>query len=214
MHGMDYFLKSELIWKKRNHFECNLVKTLCKPNLGFNIYCYLKQYYHSVLSPQQLAAILITRQIIGNLKEAFLPYFQWKAKLYKVGYEMTKDLITPDNPSQQFTDSPGSDPSKSPGDDAELSSPDGSNMEQCNSVEEKSKEMDGITDCHGVRQRGAMEGENQKTKENFQTKSTKPLSLTQAEVESAMKQVQNSDACIKQYKGIKRHKYIITNKHM
>ncbi|XP_048733294.2 anoctamin-8-like isoform X2 [Ostrea edulis] len=41
----------------------------------------------------QLAAILITRQIIGNLKEAFLPYFQWKAKLYKIGYEMTKDLI-------------------------------------------------------------------------------------------------------------------------
>lgn len=139
----------------------------------------------------QLAAILITRQIIGNLKEAFLPYFQWKAKLYKVGYEMTKDLITPDNPSQ-FTDSPGSDPSKSPGNDAELSSPDGSNMEQCNSVEEKSKEMDGITDCHGVRQRGAMEGENQKTKENFQTKSTKPLSLTQAEVESAMKQYEDT----------------------
>lgn len=119
---------------------------------------------------------------------------------------MTKDLITPDNPSQQFTDSPSSEFSKSPGNDAELSSPDGSNTEQCNSMDRESIEVDGVTDSCGVRQRGATEGENQKTKENFQTKSTKPLSLTQAEVESAMKQVQNRDACIKQYKGIKRHK--------
>lgn len=140
----------------------------------------------------QLAAILITRQIIGNLKEAFLPYFQWKAKLYKVGYEMTKDLITPDNPSQQFTDSPSSEFSKSPGNDAELSSPDGSNTEQCNSMDRESIEVDGVTDSCGVRQRGATEGENQKTKENFQTKSTKPLSLTQAEVESAMKQYEDT----------------------
>lgn len=103
---------------------------------------------------------------------------------------MTKDLITPDNPSQQFTDSPSSEFSKS-GNDAELSSPDGSNMEQCNSVDGESIDVDGVTDSCGVRQRGATEGENQKTKENFQTKSTKPLSLTQAEVESAMKQVQN-----------------------
>lgn len=127
---------------------------------------------------------------------------------------MTKDLITPDNPTQQFTDSTGSDPSKSPGNDAELSALEGSNTEQCNSVDGESIEVDGITDSHGVRQRGATEAENQKTKENSQTKSTKPLSLTQAEVESAMKQVQNRDACIKQYKGMKRQKYMITNKHM
>lgn len=113
---------------------------------------------------------------------------------------MTKDLITPDNPSQQFTDSPSSEFSKSPGNDAELSSPDGSNTEQCNSVDGESIEVDGVTDSCGVRQRGATEGENQKSKENFQTK---PLSLTQAEVESAMKQVRNRDACIKQYTALK-----------
>ncbi|XP_060072109.1 anoctamin-8-like isoform X2 [Ylistrum balloti] len=39
----------------------------------------------------QLAAILITRQVIGNIKEALLPYLLWKVKLYKVGYEMIYD---------------------------------------------------------------------------------------------------------------------------
>ena len=47
---------------------------------------------------QQLAAILITRQVIGNLKEAFLPFLYWRAKLYKVGYDMVSELspVTPD----------------------------------------------------------------------------------------------------------------------
>ncbi|XP_052102473.1 anoctamin-8-like isoform X2 [Mytilus californianus] len=40
----------------------------------------------------QLAAILITRQILGNIKEALLPYLQWQARLCKVGYEMVSDL--------------------------------------------------------------------------------------------------------------------------
>ncbi|XP_005096900.1 anoctamin-8 [Aplysia californica] len=36
----------------------------------------------------QLAALLITRQVLGNLKEAFMPYVVWKARLYSVGYRM------------------------------------------------------------------------------------------------------------------------------
>jgi hypothetical protein len=39
-----------------------------------------------------LAAILITRQILGNIKEALLPYLQWQARLCKVGYELVSDL--------------------------------------------------------------------------------------------------------------------------
>ncbi|XP_033750311.1 anoctamin-8-like [Pecten maximus] len=42
----------------------------------------------------QLAAILITRQVIGNIKEALLPYLLWKVRLYKVGYEMTSEVST------------------------------------------------------------------------------------------------------------------------
>ncbi|XP_052796169.1 anoctamin-8-like [Mya arenaria] len=37
----------------------------------------------------QLATLMITRQVIGNLREAVLPYFLWKAKLMKVGYDIT-----------------------------------------------------------------------------------------------------------------------------
>ncbi|BFZ02010.1 hypothetical protein BsWGS_05048 [Bradybaena similaris] len=33
----------------------------------------------------QLAALLITRQVLGNVKEALLPYVIWKARLYRVG---------------------------------------------------------------------------------------------------------------------------------
>ncbi|CAC5414383.1 ANO8 [Mytilus coruscus] len=47
----------------------------------------------------QLAAILITRQILGNIKEALLPYLQWQARLCKVGYEMVSDL-SPGNSSK------------------------------------------------------------------------------------------------------------------
>lgn len=41
---------------------------------------------------QQLATLLITRQVIGNIKEAVLPYVIEKAKLFKFGYKMTKDM--------------------------------------------------------------------------------------------------------------------------
>ena len=36
-----------------------------------------------------MAAIFITRQVIGNIKEAIIPYIIEKLKLYKIGYEMT-----------------------------------------------------------------------------------------------------------------------------
>ncbi|XP_059171527.1 anoctamin-8-like [Physella acuta] len=36
----------------------------------------------------QLAALLITRQVLGNIKEALLPYVIWKARLYSVGYKI------------------------------------------------------------------------------------------------------------------------------
>ncbi len=38
---------------------------------------------------QQLAAIFITRQVIGNIKEALIPYVIEKLKLFKIGYDMT-----------------------------------------------------------------------------------------------------------------------------
>lgn len=41
------------------------------------------------LNFQQLATQMITRQVLGNLREALLPYILWKMKLVKVGYDIT-----------------------------------------------------------------------------------------------------------------------------
>ena len=41
---------------------------------------------------QQLAALLITRQVIGNLREAVIPFILWKLKLIKVGYDITAHM--------------------------------------------------------------------------------------------------------------------------
>ena len=38
---------------------------------------------------QQLATLMITRQVIGNIREALVPYVLWKMKLMKVGYNIT-----------------------------------------------------------------------------------------------------------------------------
>ena len=44
---------------------------------------------------QQLAALLITRQVIGNVKEALVPFVIEKLKLFKIGYSMT-EAMSPD----------------------------------------------------------------------------------------------------------------------
>nr|KAG5706556.1 hypothetical protein BaRGS_028727 [Batillaria attramentaria] len=41
---------------------------------------------------EQLAALLITRQVLGNLKEVLLPLIIWKARLYTVGYKIASEL--------------------------------------------------------------------------------------------------------------------------
>ncbi|XP_074651882.1 anoctamin-8-like [Tubulanus polymorphus] len=41
---------------------------------------------------EQLAALLITRQVIGNIKEALVPYIIEKVKLFQVGYKMTANM--------------------------------------------------------------------------------------------------------------------------
>ena len=42
---------------------------------------------------QTLATIFITKQIIGNLKEAILPYLLEKLKFFKMTYKLVEDNI-------------------------------------------------------------------------------------------------------------------------
>ncbi|XP_062571901.1 anoctamin-8-like isoform X2 [Saccostrea cucullata] len=144
----------------------------------------------------QLAAILITRQIIGNLKEAFLPYLQWKAKLYKVGYEMTKDLIIPEGKavSSNLKASSNQDFPESIVNDEELSSPEQPITDKQEPVNGDFIQSDCVQGSCDVRQRKTCEGELKGDNElqEIKEKWGKPLSLTQAEVESAMKQYEDT----------------------
>lgn len=107
-----------------------------------------------------------------------------------MGYEMTKDLISPDSkPSHQFQDSPSSDSTnQSMG---ELSSPGMSNLGKSDSVIGETAATESVQSTLGVKQRKLSQDENQGNNKSadLQSKQIKPLSLTQAEVESAMKQV-------------------------
>ena len=55
-----------------------------------------------------MAAIFITRQVIGNIKEAIIPYIIEKLKLYKIGYEMTA-AMSPDTLERQMREMTGID---------------------------------------------------------------------------------------------------------
>ncbi|CAH1797947.1 unnamed protein product [Owenia fusiformis] len=50
---------------------------------------------------EQLATLLITRQVIGNINEALVSYIFYKLKIYKIGYDMTATMI-PDTLDKQM----------------------------------------------------------------------------------------------------------------
>ncbi|XP_055956117.1 anoctamin-8 isoform X2 [Patella vulgata] len=106
----------------------------------------------------QLAAILITRQVIGNIKEVLLPYLIWKGRLLKFGYKMAGEM-SPGSLDQQVKEMTEQKREKTP---------------------PPPSEGTGMT--IGTDQ----EGKEQTKQDKAETKNTGPV-LTQAEVESAMK---------------------------
>ena len=50
---------------------------------------------------QQLAALLITRQVIGNIKEALVPFIIEKLKLFKIGFKMA-EAMSPETLERQM----------------------------------------------------------------------------------------------------------------
>ncbi|KAJ8304856.1 hypothetical protein KUTeg_018439 [Tegillarca granosa] len=111
---------------------------------------------------EQLAAILITRQVIGNIKESLLPYILWKARLYKVGYEMMSDK------------SPLTQEQRRKSVNVEAWITDKKNEKQ---DEEIDQNLDSSSDSESEKRRRTLSQE---------------LSLTQAEVESAMKKYEGT----------------------
>ena len=70
------------------------------------VYRYCFAYFRFYF--QQLAAIFITRQVIGNIKEAIIPYIIEKLKLFKIGYDMTA-AMSPDTLERQMREMTGID---------------------------------------------------------------------------------------------------------
>ncbi len=67
----------------------------CSQNGMTKLFQYFRAFAFSSSFFQQLAAIFITRQVIGNVKEAIIPFVIEKLKLYKIGYDMTA-AMSPD----------------------------------------------------------------------------------------------------------------------
>ncbi len=119
--------------------------------------------------PQQLAALLITRQVIGNIREALLPYVVEKIKLFKIGYKMV-EAMSPETLEKQIRQLEENErKSTSSADGAEEESPQG-NESRTQSSEDDKAETRKVCD---------EEIEEVKT----------GLTLSQAEVEACMKKV-------------------------
>jgi len=122
-----------------------------------------KVHFCIYLYVQQLAALLITRQVIGNFKEAVLPYIIEKVKLMWIGVRI-----------------------------AESMSPD-SLQHEMKHFAEQSADSDKKTDDHSADDNDDDEAQQRVETRKVGSESIEivhsGLNLTQAEVEAAMKKV-------------------------
>ncbi|KAK7116537.1 anoctamin-8-like [Littorina saxatilis] len=99
---LDELYKQVAVWlnNKENHrleetHETNLVIKLV---LFQFVNSYLALFYVAFYMQDMdrlrelLAALLITRQILGNIKEVLLPLLKWKGRLYSVGYKIASEM--------------------------------------------------------------------------------------------------------------------------
>ncbi|XP_076443628.1 anoctamin-8-like isoform X2 [Babylonia areolata] len=99
---LDEVYKTVAIWlnNKENHrleetHETNLVIKLVLFQFvnSFLSLFYIAFYLRDMDRLREtLAALLITRQILGNLKEVLLPLLRWKGRLYTMGYKMAGEM--------------------------------------------------------------------------------------------------------------------------
>jgi len=130
---------------------------------------------------QQLAALLITRQVIGNFKEAVLPYIIEKAKLMWIGIRIAESM-SPDSlkhEMQQFSE-PSTDTAK-----------------KTDQSDDDAKKMDQSGDDKVGDEAGPQVETRTIGSEKIEIVHS-GLNLTQAEVEAAMKKV-GTVACVLRY---------------
>ncbi len=98
---------------------------------------------------QQLAALLITRQVVGNIKEALLPYVINKIKLYKMGYKMTASM-SPDTLDRHMKEMTGIDLKKIQKDaedeERRFEEEEKQKQQDENNVQDRENNMKGVSD--------------------------------------------------------------------
>lgn len=124
---------------------------------------------------QQLAALLITRQVIGNIREAVLPYVMEKIKLFKIGYKVV-EAMSPETLERQIRELEEND-----------------KRSRSSSREEQEEEEEGREDAwRGGQSRSSPDSNEILTRKvcNEEIEEVKTgLTLGQAEVEACMKKV-------------------------
>lgn len=126
----------------------------------------------------QLAALLITRQVIGNIREAVLPYVMEKIKLFKIGYRVV-EAMSPETLERQIRELEEND-----------------KRSRSSSREEEEEEKEGRDDAwHGGQSRSSPDSDEILTRKvcNEEIEEVKTgLTLGQAEVEACMKKYEDT----------------------
>ncbi|CAH1797955.1 unnamed protein product [Owenia fusiformis] len=123
---------------------------------------------------EQLATLLITRQVIGNIKEALVPYIFYKLKIYKIGYDMTATM-SPDTLDKQMK---------------EMTSCRRKNSRSNSSSEDKCSESNSSVTDTSIEHTPPKDKDSD-CEDEIDVKQSGPQ-LTQAEVESAMKKYEDT----------------------
>ncbi|XP_064619768.1 anoctamin-8-like isoform X2 [Lineus longissimus] len=93
-----YWLNDSENYREDRSYENHLIiKLVCFQFVNSFLSLFYIAFYLGDMNrlKEQLAALLITRQVVGNFKEALLPYIIEKVKLFQLGYKMTAN-ISPD----------------------------------------------------------------------------------------------------------------------
>ena len=144
---------------------------------------------------QQLMALLIVRQVIGNFKEALLPYLMWHLRMIKAGLIMTV-AESPEKECSEQTSLETNVAAGSAAPDDPVENLINGNLDPSSKAGEEEKKDKSSSKTETDSKNG--KGDLPENLENLELPARKPssnLSPSQAEVESTMSQVGRRHFC-------------------
>nr|XP_006812289.1 PREDICTED: anoctamin-8-like [Saccoglossus kowalevskii] len=107
-----YWLNDMENYRTEENYENQLIIKLVLGQFvnGFLALFYIAFYLQDMARlRQQLAALLITRQVIGNVKESLLPYALERIKTIRMTYKLAKEHMEKEEAEENVADSDGKD---------------------------------------------------------------------------------------------------------